>query len=105
MWSLLRHDLTQALRSLGRNRNFAILVVAILSVGIGPNTAIFSLIDRVLLRPFPYPDLDRLVRIQSLGPDNSRNGISAAQLEYIQRHGALSNGSPSGDGGSSRSQG
>ncbi|MBX5497208.1 MAG: hypothetical protein IRZ15_17870 [Bryobacteraceae bacterium] len=42
--------LAQALRSLRRNRKFAILVVAILSVGIGPNTAIFSLIDRVLPR-------------------------------------------------------
>ena len=87
MWNLLRHDLTQALRSLRRNRKFAMLVVAILSVGMGPNTAIFSLIDRVLLRPFPYPDLDRLVRIQTLGPDNSGNGISAGQLEHIQRHG------------------
>ncbi|HEU4688446.1 MAG TPA: ABC transporter permease, partial [Vicinamibacterales bacterium] len=59
----LRHDLTNAWRALIRSRGYMAAVVVTLGVGIGVNTAIFSLADAVLLKPLPYPEPDRLVRI------------------------------------------
>ena len=59
----LRHDLRDALRALIRSRGYMAAVVVTLGVGIGVNTAIFSLADAVLLKPLPYPEPERLVRI------------------------------------------
>ena len=47
-------DLRYAFRNLGNARGFALVAVATLAVGIGANTAIFSIIDTILLRPLPY---------------------------------------------------
>jgi len=52
-----------ALRSLAHRRGLAFTVVATLMVGIGANSAIFSAVDAVLLRPLPYPAADRLVAV------------------------------------------
>ena len=54
-------ELRHALRSLTRNPAFTVVAVATLALGIGATTAIWSLVDAVLLRPLPYPDPDRLV--------------------------------------------
>ncbi len=59
----LGRDLQYALRTLGRNPGFAIIVVLTLALSIGANSAIFSVIDGVLLRPLPYPDAGQLVRV------------------------------------------
>ncbi len=56
-------DLRYALRSLSRDWGFSLTFVLTLGLGIGANTAIFSLVNGVLLRPLPYPDADRLVRV------------------------------------------
>ena len=56
-------DLRYALRTLGRNRGFAAAAVLSLSLGIGANAAIFSLINAVMLRALPVRDPDRLVQI------------------------------------------
>lgn len=59
----LAHDVRGARRSLARNRTFTAVAVLTLSVGIGANTAIFSVVQGVLIRPLPYPDADRIVRV------------------------------------------
>src|SRR5262245_5310955 len=65
-----RRDLAHGLRSLRRAPGFTAVAVVTLSLGIGANTAIFSVISGVLLRPLPYSDADRLVQV--FAPDSER---------------------------------
>ena len=58
-------DFRQALRLLVKNPGFSALVVAVLALGIGANTAIFSIVDGVLLKPLPFADARRLVAIDT----------------------------------------
>ena len=59
-------DLRRAARTLAGSPGFALVAVAMLSLGVGANTAIFSLVDAVLLRPLPYPGADQIVTIGEL---------------------------------------
>jgi predicted permease len=59
----LWRDLRYALRALGKNPGFTVVMTLTLALAIGANSAIFSVIDGVLLRPLPYPEADRMVRV------------------------------------------
>ena len=75
MSSLLR-DVRHAARNLRQSPGFTLVAVLTLAVGIGANTAIFSFVDGLLLKPLPYPDADRIVRVMEKPPRGERNGIS-----------------------------
>jgi putative ABC transport system permease protein len=80
----LRQDLRYAFRQFQRNPGFAIVAIITLGLGIGASTAIFSVIDNVLLEPFPYKDAGHIVypRLHGAtqGPDEGRQGFSSDEL-------------------------
>ncbi|HEV2387016.1 MAG TPA: ABC transporter permease [Candidatus Acidoferrales bacterium] len=77
------NDIRYALRGLARNPSFAVIALAILALGIGANTAIFSVVDGVLLRPLPYPHASRLVWGWGSFQLGNDAGVSAPDfLEY-----------------------
>jgi len=75
-------ELTYSIRSLIRNPAFSVAVIVMLGIGIGANAAIFGVIDRLLLRPLPFNDQERLVSVENAWPlflDPSQDGEMVAQ--------------------------
>jgi predicted permease len=64
----VRRDLRDVFRALRRNPTFAIVTVATLAMGIGANTAVFTVVNRVLVRPLTYPHAERLVAVWHTAP-------------------------------------
>ena len=69
----------QALRSLLKAREFTFVAVAIIAIGIGANTAVFSIVDAALLRPLPFKDASRLFMLAGV---NAKRGIDGAPFSY-----------------------
>src|SRR5205823_8237869 len=81
MWiDHLRQDVKFAVRSYVKTPSFTIIVVATLALGIGASTAIFSLVDGILVKPLPFPDPDRLVFISEL---NGGGGMSVSWPNFL----------------------
>ncbi|NNF29457.1 MAG: ABC transporter permease [Gemmatimonadetes bacterium] len=78
-------DVRLALRGMRRKPLFALVVVATLGLGIGANSAIFSVVNGVLLQPLPYPEADRLISIRAewTGPDAGTGPMSYLDISDI----------------------
>jgi len=79
----LLQDLRHALRGFGHAPAFSIVAIATLALGIGANVAVFTLAEAVLLRPLPFPDEHRLVRITSdlTEPGIQDDGVAVPELD------------------------
>jgi putative ABC transport system permease protein len=83
----LWQDLRYGARMLLKNPGFTLIAVITLALGIGANTAIFSLTDAIVLRPLDFPDLDRLVSVYATAPrqSNDLSGIAPADFADLRR--------------------
>lgn len=75
MENLVR-DFRHGLAALARDPGFSAIVVGLLALGIGANTAMFSVVDAVLLKPLPFPEPERMVRVWEAPTPDTRNGTT-----------------------------
>src|SRR5689334_13647150 len=78
-------DVRHAFRVARQAPAFAAAAIAALALGIGANTAIFSVVNAVLLKPLPYPDPDRLVLFMNVSPQGSGPGASPTKFNNWRR--------------------
>jgi len=81
----LWQDIRYGFRMLLKNPMFSVIAIATLALGIGANTALFSVINGVLLNPLPYPNADRLIALYSKTAEFSRSSISYPNFLDWQR--------------------
>src|SRR3569832_1696179 len=73
-------DIKQAVRSFRKKPGFTVAALIVLAIGIGANTAIFSIVYGVLLRPLPFPEADQLVQLWHVPPQKSFPGAKTFSL-------------------------
>jgi putative ABC transport system permease protein len=81
-------EVGQALRSLRRARSFSVLAMLTLALGLGASTSIFTLLDRIVIQPLPYPNANRLIRIGTQWPGikaGEEYGVSKYMLERFEQ--------------------
>ena len=81
LWNDVKHSLHMFIK----NPGFTIAAVAALALGIGANTAIFTVVNAVILKPLSYPDADRIVQLQNTGPDGNWDGASIPKFHNWQQ--------------------
>jgi predicted permease len=82
----LAANLRFAVRTLAKSPSFALIAIVSLALGIGANTAMFSYVDAVLLRPLPVPDSSRIVEVDSTSPETRFGRISYADYVDLRDH-------------------
>lgn len=80
-WDILVRDVRYSLRALSRTPAFTVTAVAVVALGVGATTAAFSITDFVLVRPLPYPNADRLVKVWEQRPRAARVDLSPANYQ------------------------
>jgi len=84
---MLRQDVGYGLRNLRRSAGFTAVAITALAVGIGANTAVFSIVDGVLFKALPYPHPEQLVvAFENVGPSLEKAGFSPPDFETLRRH-------------------
>ena len=83
LFETLGQDIRYGLRNLRRNPGFALLVVATMALGVGANTAIFSVVNGVLLRALPYRDGDRLIVLRQERPLGDEQDLRFSYKEIV----------------------
>ena len=81
---ILRQDLRYATRTLSRSPGFALTAILVTALGIGANTAAFSVADFVLLRKLPYADADRLMKLWQSEEGTEHTGNQASPVIYAE---------------------
>jgi predicted permease len=75
-------DVKHSIRMFAQSPGFTLAAIAALAVGIGANTAIFSIVNAVLLKPVPFPDPDRIIVFQTTGPQGAFSAGSPAKFQF-----------------------